>query len=198
MALPLGTTEVFLAALEGLSWLAGCLWPSEHITVSHIIWKEGIVKTKTGHCMFLFKPNSEFCQVHMLYSVFLVVHVTFKIRRHLLTLAQNATWTYSQSSCSWNNFLTTKKSFSGSFRPSQSFCIIKCGWKIFFFFFKWFLVGFSELQLQVVSFLKSLNKMALSMLQEQAALWHKPFDIHPTSWNLIHLDCDISLNLARS
>lgn len=197
MALPLGTIEVILAALEGLSWLAGCLQPTEHVTVSHIIWKEGIVKTKTGHCMFLFKPNSEFCQVHMLYSVFLVVRVTFKIRRHLLTLAQNATWTYSQSFCSWNNFLTTKKFF----RKLQAYSVILYNsvcLKDLFFFFKWFLVGFSELQLQVVSSLKSLNKMALSMLQEQAALWHKPFDIHPTSWNLIHLDCDISTNLARS
>lgn len=83
---------------------------------------------KTGHCIFLFKPNSEFCQVHMLYSVCLVFHVTFKIRGHLLTLAQKATWTYSQLFCSWNNFLpTTKKSFSGCcWRPSQSFHIIQC------------------------------------------------------------------------
>lgn len=59
-------------------------------------------------------------------------------------------------------------------------------------------VGFADLHLQIVSSTKSLNKMALSMLQEQAALWHIPFDIHPAFLNLIHLDCDISLNLAGS
>lgn len=166
----------------------------------HYLERRNIQNFKTGQCIFLFKPNSEFCQVHMLYSVCLVVHVTFKIRGHLLTLAQNTTRTYSQPFCPWQNYLqtTTKKNLSGCCRPSQSFHIIQCVCKIFLFLFKWFLVGFSELQLQVVSSLKSLNKMALSMLQEQAALWHKPFDIHPTSWNLIHLDCDISLNLARS
>lgn len=56
----------------------------------HYLEGRDIQKFKIGQCIFLFKPNSGFCQVHMLYSVCLVVHVTFKIRGHLLTLAQNA------------------------------------------------------------------------------------------------------------
>ena len=68
-----------------------------HSCQSYYLKGRYIQNFKTGHCMFLFKPNSEFCQVHMLCSVCLVVHVTLKIRGHLLTLAQDATWTYPHS-----------------------------------------------------------------------------------------------------
>lgn len=79
------------------NWLVVYGQPNALLSVVSLLGGRNIQKYKTGQCIFLFKPNSEFCQVHMLYSVCLVVHVTFKIRGHLLILAQNATWTYSHS-----------------------------------------------------------------------------------------------------